>query len=669
MYRVSKLLLGAALLLGSTSIAAYAQTPAPPPPKKPANSTVGTAGYTQPGTTAGGPAYVGPIMTEWGRKVTPENAWRSYPRPQMERDTRMNLNGEWDYAIRPATAAQPAAMDGKILVPFAVESKLSGVARKLMPDDRLWYKRSFTLPAKWPGQRTLLHFGAVDYESTIVVNGAVVGSHKGGSDPFSFDITRYLRAGANELIVQVTDPTSTGNQPRGKQTLEPRGIWYTAVSGIWQTVWLEPVADLYITEVRAVPDIDKGELAVAVALSNTGTPADAVRVTARDKGKVIATTILRGNRQGALKIPNARLWSPDDPYLYDLTAELVKVTLPQGVSSNPRDLPALTEREAQAYAAATVAGTPSDSVKSYFGMRKISTGVDPKTGKLALLLNNKPLFHNGTLDQGWWPESLLTPPSEEAARSDIIFLKKAGFNMLRKHIKVEPAQYYHDADRLGILIWQDMPSGAFGDQSVRRPSDREATFSSAGMAQYQTELARMIGALRSFPSIVMWVTNNEGWGQYDVKTVGAIAKNMDPSRLVNNASGWMDVPGSGSDVYDIHTYDEVPVAPEPQADRPIVTGEYGGVGLPIEGHLWFTDRDARIYQFAADKEDYRRRYKIKFDEIVRQAKELGLAASVYTETSDVEGELNGLLTYDRAATKLPVEDFAAMAKPLFEDGE
>jgi hypothetical protein len=668
MLRVSTwLLLGAALLAGTGHGAAYGQA-APPPPRQPANPAIDTAGHTKPGTTSGGPSYVGPIMSEWGHKVTPENAWRSYPRPQMERDAWMNLNGNWDYAIRPASAPQPAAMDGKILVPFAVESKLSGVARKLMPGDRLWYSRGFTLPAQWPGKRTLLHFGAVDYEATVLVNGAVVGSHKGGSDPFSFDVTDYLRLGENELVVQVTDATSDGDQPRGKQTLEPRGIWYTAVSGIWQTVWLEPVPELHISDLRAVPDIDKGELAVDVALSNTATTVDAVRITALDKGRVVASTIVRGNRQARLKIPKARLWSPDDPYLYDLTAELVKVTPPQGAGDDRRGLPPLTDREVQAYAAAPVVGPPGDTVKSYFGMRKISTGVDPRTGKLALLLNNRPLFHNGTLDQGWWPESLLTPPSEEAARSDILFLKKAGFNMLRKHIKVEPAQYYHDADRLGILIWQDMPSGAFGDQAVRRGSDRQATFTSAAMAEYQSELARMIGALRAFPSIVMWVTNNEGWGQYDAKTVGGIAKNMDPSRLVNTASGWLDVADSGSDVYDIHTYDEVPLAPEPQAGRAIVTGEYGGVGLSVAGHLWFTDRDARIYQFASDKDDFRRRYKIKFDAIVRQAKELGLAASVYTETSDVEGELNGLLTYDRAVSKLPVEEFARMAKPLFEEG-
>ncbi|WP_211295065.1 glycoside hydrolase family 2 protein [Novosphingobium guangzhouense] len=644
----SSLLLGVALILGIGQNAAYGQTVSPPA------ASVG-----------GGPSYVGPIMTRWGKAVTAENAWRSYPRPQLERDTWMNLNGHWDYAIRPANAPRPETMDGKILVPFAVESRLSGVARKLLPGDRLWYKRTFALPAKWPGQRTLLHFGAVDFEATVLVNGAVVGSHKGGSDPFNFDVTAYLRPGDNELVVQVTDPTSTGDQPRGKQTLDPQGIWYTAVSGIWQTVWLEPVADLHIADLRAVPDIDKGELTIDVALSGTTTPADAVRVTALDKGKVIASTVMRGNRQAKLKIPGARLWSPDDPYLYDLMAELVKVAPPQGGAGGRPGLPPMTTEERQAYAKASVVGEPSDSVRSYFGMRKISTGIDPRTGKMALLLNNKPLFQNGTLDQGWWPESLLTPPSEEAARSDIVFLKKAGFNMLRKHIKVEPARYYYDADRLGILIWQDMPSGALGDQAVRRGSEWQATFSSAGMAQYQQEMARMIGALRAFPSIVMWVTNNEGWGQYDAKTVGGIAKSMDPSRLVNTASGWLDVADSGSDVYDIHTYEEVPLTPGQQADRPIVTGEYGGVGLPVPGHVWFTDRDARIYQFATDTEDFRRRYRIKFDAIVRQAKENGLSASVYTETTDVEGELNGLLTYDRMVEKLPAEEYARMAGPLF----
>lgn len=659
-------LLGTIGAIGLLAGAAGAQT-GTPSAKRPVNSATNTAGFTQPGSVeAEGPAYVGPITTEWGRKVTAENAWRSYPRPQMVRRDWLNLNGNWDYAITDAAAPRPTKMDGKILVPFAVESKLSGVARKLLPENRLWYRRDFTLPASWSGKRTLLHFGAVDFKSVVWVNGAIAGTHVGGSDPFSFDVTPFLKPGANEIVVQVEDPTSTGEQPRGKQTLEPRGIWYTAVSGIWQTVWLEPVPELHIAEVRAVPDIDAGTLGVDVLLSSGSRPSDAVRVTALEKGKVIASTVARGNRRATLAIPKAHLWSPDDPHLYDLKVELVSVTPPPGVGDPRNGLAPMTKAETEAFARAPVVGGVRDSVDSYFGMRKISTGPDPVTGKPTLLLNNKPLFHNGVLDQGWWPESLLTPPSEEAAASDIIWLKKAGFNMLRKHIKVEPAQYYHDADRLGMLIWQDMPSGAFGDQSARRGSEFQATFSSTAMAQYQAELARMIGALRHFPSIVMWVTNNEGWGQYDAKTVGGIARNMDPSRLVNTASGWLDVADSGSDVYDIHTYDEVPVAPQPHGSRVLVTGEYGGVGLPIPGHLWFTDRDARIYQFAKDKEDFRVRYTRKFDEIVRQAKTLGIAASVYTQTSDVEGEVNGLLTYDRAAEKLPAAEFRKMAAPLFD---
>jgi beta-galactosidase/beta-glucuronidase len=660
-------MLAAALLLGTASATtAIAQTQGLPP-VKPVNSPTGTAGFTDPTTMQeGGPAYVGPIISKWGKAVTPKNAWREYPRPQLVRKDWMNLNGQWDYAITPATAVSaPAQMDGKILVPFAVESKLSGVARKLLPNDRLWYKRSFTLPAKWPGKRTLLHFGAVDFESSVWINGVLAGSHKGGSDPFSFDVTPYLKSGANELVVKVADPSSTGDQPRGKQTLEPRGIWYTAVSGIWQTVWLEPVPELHITEVRATPNIDTASVDVEVLLNSATAPGDAVRLTARAKDKVVATAILRGNRRATLAIPGARLWSPEDPFLYDLTAELVKVDAPGG--GVPRDAPApMTRAEVDAYAAARVTTPGRDRVEAYFGMRKISTGKHPRTGRPAIFLNNKPIFQNGTLDQGWWPESLLTPPSAQAARYDMEWLQSAGFNMLRKHIKVEPARYYYDADRLGMLIWQDMPSGALGDQAVRRQSDREATMSSDAMAQYQLEMTRMIGTLRPFPSIVMWVTNNEGWGQYDSKTVGTLAKSMDPSRLVNSASGWFDYAGNGSDVYDIHTYDEVPDAPEPHGDRPLVTGEYGGVGLPVPGHLWFTDRDARIYQFAKDPADYRARYKRKFDAIIRQAKEIGLSAAVYTETSDIEGELNGLLTYDREVAKIPPADLKKMAAPLFE---
>jgi beta-galactosidase/beta-glucuronidase len=652
---IRTLFAGTAILALTLAAPALAQTnPAP----KPKNSVTGTAGATAPDAAAkGGPAYAGPLVTKWGKAVTPDNAWRSYPRPQMVRQDWQNLNGLWDYALVKADKPRPAKMDGKILVPFAVESKLSGVQRKVLPDDRIWYKRGFTVPKGWAGKRTLLHFGAVDFEATVYLNGALVGSHKGGSDPFAFDVTPYLKAGSNELVVQVADPTSNGNQPRGKQTLEPRGIWYTAVSGIWQTVWLEPVPDLHITEVRATPDIDKGSVTVQVALSGAGTASDAVKLTVRSKGQVVGTALVPGNRRTTIAIPNARLWSPEDPFLYDLDAELVKVTPPAGKPPAP-----MSDAEAKAYATLQpVSGT--DKVASYFGMRKVALGPDPKTGKPVILLNNKFVFQNGVLDQGWWPESLLTPPSEEAAKSDMVFLQKAGFNMLRKHIKVEPAQYYYDADKLGMLIWQDMPSGAFSDQAVRRGSDEEATFSSEAMAEYQLESTRIIGALRNHPSIVTWVTNNEGWGQYDAKTMATLVRSMDPSRVVDATSGWLDV-GDASSMYDIHTYEETPKTPEPHGNRALVIGEYGGVGLGTPGHIWFPDRENKIYQTAKAKDEYLARYKRKFDEVVRQYREAGLSASVYTQTTDVEGELNGLLTYDREVEKLPAETFADMAKPL-----
>jgi beta-galactosidase/beta-glucuronidase len=466
--------------------------------------------------------YTSDLMTKWGREVTPDNAWRSYPRPQLKRDRWLNLNGLWDYAIARDSAPRPARMDGQILVPYPVESKLSRVARKVTPDDRIWYRRSFTVPQDWAGEHVMLNFGAVDFAATIWVNGAVVGSHKGGFDTFGFDVTDYLKPGQNELVVQVADPTSAGTQPRGKQILDPSGIWYTAVSGIWQTVWLEPVPKLHIDDVRATPDIDRGIVDVAVALSGWANDTDAVRLTASAGGKAIASTIIRANRRATLAIPNARLWSPDDPYLYDLKAELVTVADPYA-GQEERDRKAYDARftagEDRTYATARIAGAPRDSVDAYFAMRKISVGPGNFAGQPAMLLNNKPLFQNGTLDQGWWPDGLYTPPSEEAMKSDLVFLKKAGFNMLRKHIKVEPARYYYDADHLGMLIWQDMPSGGGEDQFVTGTSKSQAVLSSDAMAENQNELAAMIGDLRGFPSIVMWVVNNEGWGQYDSATL------------------------------------------------------------------------------------------------------------------------------------------------------
>jgi len=611
--------------------------------------------------------YTSDLMTRWGRDVTPDNAWRSYPRPQLKRERWLNLNGLWDYAIAKAAAPQPARMDGQILVPYPVESKLSRVARKVTPDDRIWYRRSFTVPQDWAGEHVMLNFGAVDLAATIWVNGAVVGSHKGGFDTFGFDITDYLKPGRNELVVQVADPTSAGTQPRGKQILDPSGIWYTAVSGIWQTVWLEPVPKLHIDDVRATPDIDRGVVDVAVALSGWANDTDAVKLTASAGGKVIASTIIRANRRATLAVPNARLWSPDDPYLYDLKAELVTVADPYA-GQNERDRKAYDARftagEDRTYAAARIAGVPRDTVDTYFAMRKISIGPGRVAGQPAMLLNNKPLFQNGTLDQGWWPDGLYTPPSEEAMKSDLVFLKKAGFNMLRKHIKVEPARYYYDADHLGMLIWQDMPSGGGEDQFVTGTSKSQAVLSSDAMAENQNELAAMIGDLRGFPSIVMWVVNNEGWGQYDSATLTRYVKGMDPSRLVDADSGWLDVAPGDSDVFDIHTYEDVPNTPTRQSMRAIVIGEYGGIGMPVAGHIWRPGKKNWGYQVATGEEDYLARFRRKMGGVIRAAREDGLSASIYTQTTDVEDEINGLLTYDRARAKAPPEALSAIATPL-----
>ena len=627
-------------------------------------NAVDAAAQTAPASDS---VYTSDLMTKWGKDVTPDNAWRSYPRPQLKRERWLNLNGLWDYAITRDSAPQPARMDGQILVPYPVESKLSRVARKVTPDDRIWYRRSFTVPQGWAGEHVMLNFGAVDFAATIWVNGAVVGSHKGGFDTFGFDITDYLKPGANELVVQAADPTSAGTQPRGKQILDPSGIWYTAVSGIWQTVWLEPVPKLHIEDVRATPDIDRGVVDVAVALSGWANDTDAVKLTASAGGKVIASTIIRANRRATLAIPNARLWSPDDPYLYDLKAELVTVADPYA-GQEERDRKAYDARftagEDRTYAAARIAGAPRDTVDTYFAMRKISIGPGRVAGQPAILLNNKPLFQNGTLDQGWWPDGLYTPPSEEAMKSDLVFLKKAGFNMLRKHIKVEPARYYYDADHLGILIWQDMPSGGGEDQFVTGTSKSQAVLSSDAMAENQNELAAMIGDLRAFPSIVMWVVNNEGWGQYDSATLARYVKGMDPTRLVNADSGWLDVAPGASDVFDIHTYEDVPNTPTRQSARAIVIGEYGGIGMPVAGHIWRPGKKNWGYQVATGEEDYLARFRRKMAGVIRAAREDGLSASIYTQTTDVEDEINGLLTYDRARAKAPPEALSTIAAPL-----
>lgn len=596
------------------------------------------------------------LLTEWGEKVTPDSVWKEYPRPQFVRERWLNLNGLWDYAIAPKTSPRPEKFDGKILVPFAVESALSGVGRSFTPQDRLWYRRSFQLPENWSGQRVLLHFGAVDYECVLWMNGGLVGSHVGGSDAFTFDVTEFLKSGDNEIVLAVTDPTDTGEQPRGKQQLSPRGIWYTPVSGIWQTVWLEPVPkEHYLAELRLTPDVE-GKRLLVTPLLNTAVERDdlAVRFTARAKRQVASSTMVRVNREGVLNLPDVQLWSPESPFLYDLTAELVRVKPPvENRAQNRAKLPSFGERERAAYAKLEGIGEPLDRVESYFGMRRVSLGAGPKSQQPHLRLNDEPIFQHGPLDQGWWPDGLLTPPSDEAMSWELQWLKKAGFNMLRKHIKVEPARYYFHCDRLGILIWQDMPSGFNKGLRNHREDEGEPIRLSTSREQHELELRRMIDRLYNHPSIVMWVIHNEGWGQYESPALTRWVRSIDPSRWVNSISGWLDQ--NIGDVYDVHTYQELPLSPANQADRAIVIGEYGGVGWPVKGHLWDAEKRNWGYQTYQNQEEYIAALKKKMEALLPMVRDLGLSAAVYTQTTDVEGEVNGFLTYDRKVSKIAPE--------------
>lgn len=634
--------LGASLF--GSGVAAYAQSK-PPAPVPPVNPTR--------------------IISRWEKQITAANAWREYPRPQMVRPQWQNLNGMWDYAITPRTAPAPTAFDGQILVPFCVESTLSKVTKPLMPDQRLWYRRSVTVPQEWQNQRVLLHFGAVDYECSLWVNGGLVGSHQGGSDAFSFDVTDYLKAGDNQLLLGVLDPTSTGEQPRGKQLLNPNGIWYTPVSGIWQTVWMEPVPkQAYIEEVRLTPELDSSRVRVEVVLNEPATNATtAIRLTAFDGKRTVATTLVRSGMTAYLDLKNPKLWSPDTPFLYDLKTELVAVQDPFGATprnQRPRQPAAVRA----AYAKATVTGAPLDAVNGYFAMRKISVGPGPIAGQPTLLLNNKVVFHNGPLDQGWWPGGLLTPPSDEAMTFEIDFLKKAGFNMLRKHIKVEPDRYYYLCDRLGIMVWQDMPSGFLEGQNVAPGAQIEPLRRSRGMEQFELEFRRMIDRLYSHPSIVTWVVHNEGWGQYENPRLSAWVKGLDPSRVVNAVTGWNDQ-GAG-DFYDIHTYEEEPNLPAAKGNRVIAIGEFGGIGWPIEGHLWNPSMRNWGYQTYHSADDVLKAYQKKYAKIVQYYQQKGLSSAVYTQTTDVEGEVNGLLTYDREVIKIPVKTLRQIHAPLLK---
>ena len=572
-----------------------------------------------------------PLMTKWGKKITPANAWQEYPRPQLVRKDWQNLNGLWDYAITKKDAPKPEKWDGEILVPFCAESALSGVGKAVSPEQNLWYRRTVEVPEGWKGKRVLLHFGAVDWEAVVSVNGKELGTHKGGSDPFSFDITDALKAGKNELVVKVWDPTDTGSQPRGKQKLKPESIWYTPVTGIWQTVWLEPVPMKSIARVWAVPDIDTGSVTFHVETRGTA-EGDEVRVAIGVTPEHTIDGQAKPGQPIRIAFKDAVHWTPDKPVLYPIGVTLKK-------TGNP-----LSE---------------IDEVASYVAMRKISAAQDDK-GIPRLMLNNKPLFQLGPLDQGWWPDGLLTPPSDAAMKYDLEVLKKLGFNMLRKHIKVEPARYYRHCDELGLLVWQDMPSGFLDPKQFVQPNWKEdAEFKAEDKKQFRAELKAIIDHLRFFPSIVVWVPFNEGWGQHDTNEILKWVKEYDPTRLVNGPSGWTDR-GYG-DMKDMHNYPGPGMFPA-MKDRVSVLGEFGGLGLPIKDHLW-KDRDNWGYQNFKTTEDLRTNYHrlmLRMHPLIGK----GLSAAIYTQTTDVEVEVNGLMTYDREILKFDVAETAKWHKAL-----
>lgn len=588
----------------------------------------------------------GKLSTPWSAKIDVKAPLPEYPRPQMVRSGNwQNLNGLWQYAITKGDVQNmPVKFDGQILVPFAVESALSGVGRTVGKDSLLWYKRTVDLSSKLQNKRTLLHFGAVDWECTVYVNGKKAGEHQGGFDPFSFDITSLLKKGKKqEIALRVYDPTDEGPQPTGKQMKKPRGIWYTPVTGIWQTVWLEAVPETYIDVIKTTPDLDQSVVRVAADVKNFRS-GDEVLITAWNGTQKIAESRQAVNESApakthSLAVASPKLWSPASPFLYDLKISVWRK------------------------------GKKLDETSSYFAMRKISMEKDAN-GVQRMLLNNKFLFQYGTLDQGWWPDGLYTAPTDEALEFDVKKTKEMGFNMIRKHIKVEPARWYYHCDKLGMLVWQDMPSGdIYPFQWDNRPGQisgkpQDKIRSAASEKSYRVEWNSIMDALHSYPSIVMWVPFNEAWGQFKTVEITEWTMKKDPSRLVNSASGgnYFRV----GHIADLHNYPD-PAMPAPVLfgeQQVMVLGEFGGLGLPVDGHTW-QDKGNWGYQSFKSKEELLTRYE-KLMTDLKPLIPLGLSAAIYTQITDVEIETNGLITYDRKVIKIPEQKLYELHQELYK---
>ena len=592
------------------------------------------------------------IRTAWADKVKPSNVHPEYPRPEMVRTQWKSLNGLWDYSVTPSapssvpewSSASPdilgmaaeagnilsECVDGQILVPFCIESSLSGVGRRVSPDEALWYSTTFEVPSAWK-ERTVLNFGAVDWLADVWLNGSYVGRHVGGYTSFSFDITTYLVKGKQRLLLRVLDGTDNGEQPRGKQVSNPGGIWYTPVTGIWQSVWIEPVGEGSITGYRATAGMNGALELTAMADGK----ADRVEFTLLDGGPgwstedpgkpaEVANCSTEPGANIHLVVPSAHLWSPEDPYLYGIRINLF----------NGDKL--------------------VDSVLGYTAFRE-SSEVRDSNGERRLGLNGKPYFQFGPLDQGWWPDGLYTAPSDEALKYDIVKTKELGYNMIRKHIKVEPARWYWYCDRLGIAVWQDMPSiaanlpgGQWGEWGYDTGWDYPLT--DAAKETYYREWGQIIDQLRNHPCILVWVPFNEAWAQFDTPSVVDFTRAQDPTRLINSASG-----GNSylcGDILDSHNYPEPIMKFRSDGAQIDVLGEYGGIGCAVSGHLWQPENNWGYQGLCADGEAVLQRY-TEFVEMLIDQIHTGVAAAVYTQTTDVEIEVNGLMTYDRKVVKMP----------------
>ena len=588
------------------------------------------------------------IKTPWASEVNPDNVLPEYPRPQMVRQAWSNLNGLWDYAITDVNAETFTA-EGEILVPFAVESSLSGVGKRITKENTLWYERTFTVPSKWKGKNILLHFGGVDWKSEVFVNGQRVGEHKGGYDPFTYDITPFLKkSGKQTLTVKVFDATDNSMQPRGKQCIVNSAIWYTPGSGIWQTVWMEPVAKTYIADYYPVSDLKKGQIAVDVKTVGAQ-DGDMVKVqllegcvgydTENPSQTVLAEAVVADGK-ALIPVEEVKTWSPDEPYLYGMRISI--------------------ERN----------GKIIDTIEGYTAMRSIEAKQDSSPNKYKrMALNGECLFQYGPLDQGWWPDGLYTAPTDEALKFDIVKTKEMGYNMIRKHIKVEPARWYYWCDVVGLMVWQDMPSiGDFAGTQLRsRDADvqkavknrwsmdsifggTECDIPQEWKDNYYNEWRNIMTAFRGFQCIVCWVPFNEAWGQFDTPEVVKFTKEFDPTRLVNESSG-----GNFhfvGDIIDVHHY-PTPAMNVFESKFINVLGEYGGIGYPVIGHTWEIDRKWGYGKNKQSSEEVMRQYE-EYAEMLKIFVQTGCAAAVYTQTTDVEGEVNGLMTYDREVIKVDI---------------